>query len=88
MRVRFGPPRRVEQPTGLSYTLHPHHYGEVLDYESFWGGTKPSSCWMSSEDIQACLRHHGLHIRALREEPNPFGLALGVLASREPRPSQ
>lgn len=82
MRVRFGPPRMVEKPDGLRYTLHPHHYGEVKDYTNFWGGTQPSSCWMSSEDIQACLRHHGFQLHGVREEPNHFGVALGVYASR------
>jgi len=83
MRQRFGPPRHVSDGS-LSCTLHPHHYGEVKDYEAFWGGTEPSSSWMSTADILTALPHFGLKPFAVREDPNPFGLALNVVAEASP----
>jgi hypothetical protein len=81
MRQCFGPPREVSDGD-LHFTLHPHHYGEIKDYEAFWGGTEPSSCWMRSEDIQATLEHFGLNALASREESNLFGIALNILSQK------
>lgn len=85
IKQRFGDPKCVKNDDGFEYTLYPQYYGELQDYSSFWGGTQPSSCWMSSEDIQRCFRHYGFKLEAVQEEPNPFGVAISLLASVQDR---
>lgn len=82
LETRFAPPIRSEW-SGFQHTLHPHFYGEGIDYRKFWGGTDPSCCWMEAEDMVAALKHFGFTRWVAREEDNPFGKALGVVATRD-----
>src|SRR5882757_3819341 len=68
MAPRFGPAREHKYE-GFRHTLHPHYYGEGVDYRKFLGGAQPSCCWMRSADVVAALRHFGFtSIRSHEEE--------------------
>ena len=46
---------------GFAHTEHRRYYEtEGLGWQGFCGGTKPSSCWLSRQDIMGALRHFGL----------------------------
>ncbi len=81
LRPHFGPPQAAKWG-GFPHTLHPHAYGEVHDYRTFWGGVEPDCCWMEAEEVVAALRHFGFTRVDVRREPSPFGEAVGVVASR------
>lgn len=82
LETRFGPAIQAEW-AGYQHVLHPHYYGEGIDYRTFWGGSAPSCCWMESEGIAGALKHFGCSRLVTREEENPFGKALGVVARRD-----
>lgn len=81
LRPSFGPP--VDAVRGeFKHRLFPMFYGDGIDYRQFWGGTKPSCCWMESDEILRALRHFGFANHRHSLEDNPFGKALSVVATR------
>ncbi len=65
------------------YTQHQQEYGDVLFADDYCGGTRPTSNWMSREDILACLAHFGFGtIREIgfEDRVNPRGPSFCVVA--------
>lgn len=79
LESRFAP-RQENTWAGFRHYLHPHFYGEGVDYRRFWGGMKPSCCWMETSDVLSALRHFGFTRLEHMEEENPFGHAVRVVA--------
>jgi hypothetical protein len=79
MAPRFGPARENKHE-GFRHTLHPHYYGDGVDYRKFLGGAQPSCCWMRSAEVVAALRHFGFTSVLSHEEDNPFGKAVSAVA--------
>lgn len=67
---------------GFAHTLHRHDYGEALAWAGFCGGPRPHCQWMERDQILAALAHFGYSQQTVRDEPNPHGSALSVVASR------
>ncbi len=78
----FGPSQRVTRG-GFAHTLYPHSYGEGFDYRTFWGGSKPSCCWMKADEIVGALRHFGFERIKTQEDDNPWGRSLAVVAVKK-----
>ena len=67
---------------GFSHTLHRHDYGDALEWKGFCGGPRPHCQWMERDQILGALAHFGFTKQTVRDEPNPHGSALSVVASR------
>ncbi|MCF3651847.1 hypothetical protein [Synoicihabitans lomoniglobus] len=67
---------------GYTHTLHRHEYGEALEWKGFCGGPRPHCQWMERDQILGALAHFGFTKQTVRDEPNPHGSALSVVASR------
>ncbi|MFA5263283.1 MAG: hypothetical protein WC378_05615 [Opitutaceae bacterium] len=81
IKPTFGFPRTSEWE-GFHHTLYPHYYGQPADYSRFWGGSQPSCCWMRSKDILEAVKHFGFQKIEWKEEENPYGKALCLVACK------
>lgn len=77
-----GPAHRAEH-AGFVHTLHRHDYGSNLAYGQFWGGPANHAYWMEPEEILGALRHFGYSRIVSTTEPNPYGLALRLVAVKD-----
>lgn len=77
----FSGEARLEH-AGFAYTAHRYEYGAQLGSTSFSGGGEAHSHWMEKQEILAALRHFGFADLRERDEPNPLGTALSVVARR------
>lgn len=67
---------------GFACDYHPYAYNEATTWRGFCGGSRPSTVWMSREDLLAAWAHFGFELVAERDEPNPHGKALSLLVAR------
>lgn len=79
---RFGAPQQAVC-SGFTHTLHPHYYAEGFDVRTFWGGAKPSCCWMRGAEVVGALRHFGFDRVTSHEEENPFGKAVCAVGVKQ-----
>jgi hypothetical protein len=75
-------PASVMTYHGFTHTLHRHPYGQGLNYGSFWGGPADHSNWMEKKDIQLAFAHFGFTRQICKDEANPNGAALNMVAVR------
>ena len=69
---------------GFSHKLHRQNYGRSLFGNTFWGGTKSFSSWMSRDDILRCLGFYGFVKVAIgpEEQLGPNGPSFTLVASK------
>jgi hypothetical protein len=70
---------------GFPHTLYRVDYGtDGGSARVFCGGTAAHACWMTQDDILACVRHAGLtEIEVAFDEPaNSYGASFGFVARR------
>jgi hypothetical protein len=70
---------------GFAHTLHRRIYEqEAVRWQGFCGGTQPTSCWLSRQDILAAFEHFGLRrIEVGFDDPNHAnGPSLALVAVR------
>ena len=79
---RFADPVAAEH-AGFSYTAHRHRYGAGTRLAGFWGGTHPTSTWLTREDLLRALEHFGwTEVETAFEERHAHGPALALVARR------
>ena len=78
------PGSRQHTHLGFEHVLHVHEYQRALDQQSFCGGSAPTSCWMTKDDILRALEFFGFSgVRVLGDQPDhPNGPAFEVMAAR------
>ena len=69
---------------GFPHTLYRVDYASDAAGNVFCGGTSAHACWMTRDDILACVRHAGLtEIEIAFDEPNnAYGASFGFVARR------
>jgi hypothetical protein len=69
---------------GFPHTLYRVDYASDAAGGVFCGGTSAHACWMTRDDILACVRHAGLtEIEIAFDEPdNDYGASFGFVARR------
>jgi hypothetical protein len=73
---------RTSQHAGYPHTLHRHEYREALEWPGFCGGPRAHCEWMERDQILGALTYFGFSRQTVRNECNPHGHALSVVASR------
>ena len=58
---------------------------ENMEYGRFWGGNKPTSAWLSREDMLAAFRQAGFHsLQVVEDDPDhPNGACFSFVANRD-----
>lgn len=77
----FEPPASA-QHAGFDYTRHLRRYGQALDWKGFCGGGAPAACWLEKKHLLGAFEFFGLEIVDVREEENPNGPALLLVAKK------
>ena len=70
------------QHAGFDHHLHRYEYQDALNWQGFCGGPRPFCQWMERDEILGALHHFGFTQQSVRDEPNPHGNALSVVASK------
>lgn len=74
--------RAMEQEVaGFRHAVHPYRYEEGMAWRGFSGGSNQRCAWLSRHDILAALRYFGFSKIITREEPNPHGSSMSIVAS-------
>jgi SAM-dependent methyltransferase len=78
------PSQRRQSHNGFEHVLYVHEYQRALDQQSFCGGSAPTSCWMTKDDILRCLEFFGFQtIKTVRDHTDhPNGPAVTLYATR------
>lgn len=68
---------------GYRHRVHRHEYGVARRVGGFWGGTRPTSNWLTLDGLLGALEHFGWSsVQTQLEEGHPHGPAVNLLATR------